>query len=736
MSKKEFNTLEEVVEENKEKSVINEKKKKIDLSKYLTDERKKKAVSLLEQAKYKSIETVKDVKDATIKEVRSEEFRRGLWKFFKSVGIGLFLFFTFPVMAYIYIVLSVCTAKSIFNVESLIKIGIPAILFLWYIKVDGYSEDKQLILSTLLLVIAILYAINIYQYGNIWSIRYAIKRKILNPFVLFCQFPLSSGIKDKELKKYLIDDRKIYITEIQTDSIDEDKVYGNVRFGNFKNISQDIKANQLSDTLITEYSLIPFSVGDEVFLLKNGHFKQSLDKLMGFKTENELLELIENDNTVNHGFPALKEKLKIRAAELKEEADKQREQEELAQLEQQIQEKGLGQDVATILKKIRDKRDEWNFGVWNGNDNMAGNSSYFKIRCILRNGKTLKNIKEIKQVIESEFRHSIILNERQDKRAFDLTVILKAQLDSFNMKVEDLKEYSKNKLLYLGKSYTGDLVCEWNYQANHVIFAGKSGSGKSEAIRKFLTQLAWLDDGGDDFDYKTMFLTSSSKIGDFADFGKMGALVKAGIDNQIQVFSFILKMLEEREEIFYKNSVQNIKQFNEKYPEKRMKQLVLLADEYENTRGDLDKKKAFEAESLMVSILNIARSSGCIVIIGAQSILNKDVGTVIDKMTIRFSGKNESNVLSKIDASIASFYKSYKGKPQGTFFFQTDNLEISGDYITQADTSFTLIQTAYISDISPRTLPKLAGAEFEEEIFSKNILEENKEEEKIGVDLF
>lgn len=580
---------------------------------------------------------------------------------------------------------------------------------------------------------------NFYEFK--WYLKLLKKNKTLQkdvPTNIFYITPHNLYLMDNQLEDYLetrgsgLGTGKREKASIINSKLTYDEVYGWVREFQIGNefFRKELDANALESIEINDYFLIPqansgHNMSSGVYYQVHGVVRQAVEPLLELESRESFIEKVISDENINYAFPKIREILeeKAKMAALMEE--KKREEEANKALENYIATKGLTKEVAGMLSKIQDKKDIWNFNVWNVLDNLTGNSSYFKVRCILRNSKSLNDIKKIQHLIESELRHTVVINERQDKRAFDLTVILKTQLNSFEMKAKELLEFNKNKLIYLGKSYTGDLVAEWNYQANHIVVAGKSGSGKSELIRELLLQFSRLDEDGTDFDYTTMFLTSSSKIGDFADFGKNGALVASGIDNQIKVFEFVKNMLEKREEIFYEANVQNIKDYNKKFPQKRMKQLILLADEYENTRGDLDKKKAQEAESLMVSILNIARSSGAIVIIGAQSILKMDIGTVKDKMTIKFSGKNETNVLNTVDPSIAAYYKSYRGKPQGTFFYQADNLEIQGDYITTGDTSFTLVQTPYISDISTKTLPQLHGAEYADEIFNQNNNEEN-----------
>lgn len=568
----------------------------------------------------------------------------------------------------------------------------------------------------------------------------------LSSSLLYYRLPYTAVARDNQLEDYLEERGKKGMMSGQKEyaSINNSHVvnlehYGYVRVFTIDNRWFRKPVSSLEEVELTDYYLIPqrntsSNYTTAVYYQVHGEVYQSISGLLGIIDRSEWIDQIVTDDSINFAFPEIQEELEALREEREALEQEEREAQELAELQQKIAEAGLSEEVAGLVLKIRSKIDDWNFNLWNGNQNMGGNASYFKVRCILRNGKSLNDIRRIQPTIEAELRHSVVINERQDKRAFDLTVILESQLKPYAMKSAELIDLNKQGKIFIGKSYTGELITQWNYQANHAVFAGKSGSGKSEAIREFLMQMAWLDDGGKDFDFTTMFLTSSSKIGDFADFGKRGALVASGIDAQIQVFAYVLKMLEAREALFYKESVQNIKDYNKKHPDSRMPQLILLADEYENTRGDLDKKKAQEAESLMVSILNIARSSGCVVLIGAQSILKQDIGTIKDKMTIRFSGKNEKNVLNTVDPSIASYYASYRGKPQGVFFYQADNLEIAGDYITQGETSFTLIQTPYLSDISTKTLPQLHGSEHEAEIFgsSHEDVDSGKEEETLA----
>ncbi|BAV37005.1 hypothetical protein EFW11_1766 [Enterococcus faecalis] len=59
--------------------------------------------------------------------------------------------------------------------------------------------------------------------------------------------------------------------------------------------------------------------------------------------------------------------------------------------------------------------------------------------------------------------------------------------------------------------------------------------------------------------------------------------------------------------------------------------------------------------------------SGWVVIIGTQSVLKGAVGIVADKLTVKFNGYNESNVLRKFSPEIASYYQKLVKEAQGVF---------------------------------------------------------------------
>lgn len=385
-------------------------------------------------------------------------------------------------------------------------------------------------------------------------------------------------------------------------------------------------------------------------------------------------------------------------------------------IEQQINEKIKSSDgmryAQQLVDSVKKNKKRWKFNVVD----VSGNNNYLELYCRLDEYQTIDNVIKIKSEIESIFRSRIVIKEIKDKRLMKVIVLVEDELANVEMTPKELDTFNHNQEFYIGDSLTGPLSAKWNLQANHFWIAGMSGSGKSVQMKNILVQLAQMTNPDKGIDYRTMFLTSSSKVADFVEFGKAGALVASGIDKQIKVFEYVLEELEKREHEFYELEVENIEEANKKYPDLKMKQWILLADEYENTRNGLDKKKSEYAERLLTQILNVGRSAGCVVIIGTQSILKGSVGNVADKLTVKFSGYNEHNVWAKESVVIAKYYQTLEKQSQGVFFYKSQNLKPEQSALG-FDGSYCLVQTPLIVDIEANYLPTLSGKHLEHEIF-------------------
>lgn len=462
-----------------------------------------------------------------------------------------------------------------------------------------------------------------------------------------------------------------------------------------------IKQATLSDELLTSCYLLPVSNHDKrnVYVSVEGYVYMYIPALIEGRFE-ELEKYLKENGEYEEMIKGLVEKI-----------GRQSKSEQL--VSEKLKSDEARKHAQRLLEAVVKNKQSWKFKVVD----VQGNQNYLSFLCRLEEYQTIENITKIKSELESVFRSKVIVKELKDKRMIRLVVLVEEELSSFERSTEQLNEINSKQEFYIGESLTGPLTAKWNLQANHFWIGGMSGSGKSVQMKNILVQLAQLTDSKLGIDYRTMFLTSSSKIADFVEFGKAGALVTSGVDNQIKVFEYVLEELERREKLFYDLEVENIQELNETYPDLRMKQWVLLADEYENTRNGLDKKQSEYAERLLSQILNIGRSAGCVVIIGTQSILKGSVGNVADKLTVKFGGYNEHNVWMKESPVIAKYFQVLEKQPQGVFFFKSQNLKPEQQVLLH-DRSYMLIQTPFVKDIEVNHLPKLLGKNSEYEIFN------------------
>lgn len=490
----------------------------------------------------------------------------------------------------------------------------------------------------------------------------------------------------------------------------------------YVNEDKNTTINSITDHKLTYYKVVPFldEYNNNAKVQSNRQVAVMLDQilLMSIHKDENVSDLYAKKEKFWDCFPELKalaeqKRLEEAARLIKEEREKVKKE-----TQKVVAAKGINENAVNVITMIHDRKRDWKFNVWNVSETaIVGNENYVKIRCIFNQNGNLANVKKLQDELESKFRSGIMIKEVADKGSFDLYVIFVSKLDQYSMKVKDLKKFNEKDEIFIGNSLTKPLTVSWNYQANHAIIAGGSGAGKSVEIKTFLVQLANLKS----FDYKTMFITSSSKMADFTPFLNVGAAGFEGPELQEKVFTYILELLKEREREFPKHEVTDIKEYNEKYPENPMKQLVLVADEWENSRNGVDKKLSGRLETLLVQILNIARSSGCVVVLGGQSILKGSIGIPLDKMFIRFSGTNERNILTPTSTDISHYFDTLEDH-LGVFFFKSKNTPPNQEKLYYGDTTFSLIQTPFITDIkNSKDMPKLNGQEFMNEILNGEI---------------
>ena len=269
------------------------------------------------------------------------------------------------------------------------------------------------------------------------------------------------------------------------------------------------------------------------------------------------------------------------------------------------------------------------------------------------------------------------------------------QLEKFEITMSELKKYNDKGLLYLGKTLGNDLVLEWNNTANHTFISGIAGTGKSAAVEMLLHQLTQMTG----YNYERIFITASEKLGDYTEFQGTNVSKTTGLRNQLAIFKHILNQMEGRENLFNSTRTMSIVDFNEKFPNNKLPHMVLVVEDWHESFNSSDKELSRELTATLNEILNIGRSSGCVVIVTSHSPL-KSVNGITDKFQNHFVGFNTTRTMNILDSRLEEYMRNM-GRPEGTFFFQTINLETILKVKNFNDTDYMLVQVPLIAVESP-----------------------------------
>jgi len=420
---------------------------------------------------------------------------------------------------------------------------------------------------------------------------------------------------------------------------------------------------------------------------------------------------ILEDEKIARAFPQVRKKyeeqdeIKKQNEEIAEQAMKAVEmQEYLKGILEIIQEKKINKRVGFNIEEIMNKKDEWNMSVYDPKNHLSGNEKYAKMRLKLRNNAQYKDVKKLESTLERALNCDVTISPiSSDKGSVMMLLLYETELKSFKANARDIVDKLNVKdYVVLGDSYTGGLMSKFNNQANHMLVTGQSGAGKSVLITNIMTQLTNLNE----YKFSEVYVGSAAKVADFVAFEKQGAFLTEGTDNVIDMLDRVLEIARERERIFKEKGVKNLEEYNfQARPDDQMNRVLVVVDEYETALMTGDRE---QLESLTLSILNIGRSSGVLVMIGSQSTMKQHIGSLKDKVQNKFLGYLDRQ--TSVDAReqlLGDYFANLDGEVQGTFFFETSNLRPKQEYVRYKDTDRVLIQTPYLEDFEDY-IPKLS----------------------------
>lgn len=259
------------------------------------------------------------------------------------------------------------------------------------------------------------------------------------------------------------------------------------------------------------------------------------------------------------------------------------------------------------------------------------------------------------------------------------------------------EKFNKEKLLVaLGKDLMGEnIYCLLN-KMPHLLIAGATGSGKSVCMNSIITSLLMRSKP----DEVKMLLIDPKKV-EFTPFHNVPHLLGPVISDATEAsnaLKVIVKIMDERYNLFSSAGVRNIESFNQyidnnpKETIKKLPWIVVIIDEL----ADLMLVAAKDVEASIQRITQLARAAGIHLIVATQR-------PSVDVIT----GVIKANIPSRIAFAVSSAIDSRTILDQQG----ADKLLGNGDmlYIPSGDSVVTRLQGAYVSDKEVNAIAKFVS---------------------------
>lgn len=295
-------------------------------------------------------------------------------------------------------------------------------------------------------------------------------------------------------------------------------------------------------------------------------------------------------------------------------------------------------------------------------------------------GLSLKDFEDKKDAIEQYLGRSI-----------DIKYTYKEiYIEVYNEKQKTHYDYEPVKIngkipILIGYDKKGELVfCDLSSGEPHMLIAGETGSGKSTALRSIITNLILMNN-------VKLHLIDLKMGAEFNVFGKCSNVLNFGrtIHDAYDILRVINDEVDRRYQLFFKKDVKDIKEYNSKFPFKKLDYQVLIIDEF----ADLQTEK--ECMLLIETIGRKARACGISMLVSTQRPDHKvltgsikvNVGTVLGLKTLN---STNSNII--IDEP---GLEKLRGNGHGLFKRSGKVIEVQTPYLT-TDKAKELIKHTYV----------------------------------------
>lgn len=263
-------------------------------------------------------------------------------------------------------------------------------------------------------------------------------------------------------------------------------------------------------------------------------------------------------------------------------------------------------------------------------------------------------------------------------------------IEVYNQNLKTRYDYVPTKIkgdvpIIIGYDKKDSLVtCDLSEGEPHMLIGGETGSGKSTTLRAIITNLILMSD-------VKLHLIDLKMGAEFNVFANSNKVINFGrtIKEANNILNELCIEVDRRYNLFFKNDVKDIKEYNKRFPRKKMNYQVLIIDEF----ADLQSVK--ECMILLELMARKSRSAGIHLLIATQRPDHKvltgsikvNVGTVLGLKTL--NSTNSSIIID--DTGL----EKLRGKGHGLFKRGTV-IEIQSPLIS-TDEVKELIKHTYIN---------------------------------------
>lgn len=225
--------------------------------------------------------------------------------------------------------------------------------------------------------------------------------------------------------------------------------------------------------------------------------------------------------------------------------------------------------------------------------------------------------------------------------------------------------------------------------SQHVLIAGKTGSGKSTLMHILVTNLALMYSPEEvrfclvDFKKGVEFRAYSSCRLPHADV----IAIESDREFGLSVLERLDRVLQERGELYRARGVQDVAAFRRQYPDEPLPRLVLLIDEFQEF-FTIEDRVSSQAALLLDRLIRQGRAFGMHVILGSQtlggaySLARSTLGQVAVRIALQCSESDAHLILSEDNSAARlltrpgeAIYNDANGLVEGNHLFQVAWLE-------------------------------------------------------------